>query len=341
MLPLTTSILVQDQSQIGDGRRQATAMAENLGFGETDRGRVALLVTELATNLSRYATGGQILIHAEANAARRSIEVISLDRGPGMNIDRCLADGYSTGGTSGTGLGAVRRLCNQFDIYSTIPGGTVCYCRIDETTNLPAVVSRFQVGAVNLAAPHEVACGDTWRVMENESSLSVMVVDGLGHGPEAAKVATEAAKQFEREPFSALTNLYDHLHDRLRTTRGGAIAIAQIDSNNGLMKYMGVGNIAGSIRSHDMTDGRGLFTHNGTVGMQMAKKQEFEYPFPEAATVIMHSDGLQARWNLEKYPGLIARHPAIISTVLYRDFYRGRDDVTVVVLRRVASGSKW
>ena len=341
MLPLTTSILVQDQSQIGDGRRQAVAIAENLEFGETDRGRVALLVTELATNLSRYATGGQILIRAESNAGKRSIEVISLDRGPGMNIDRCLADGYSTGGTSGTGLGAVRRLCNHFDIYSKIPGGTVIYCRIDETTGLPVNASRFQIGTVNLPAPHEIACGDTWRVSENESGLSLMVVDGLGHGPEAAKVAAEAARQFDREPFTALTTLYDHLHDRLRTTRGGAIAIAQIDSNNSRMKYMGVGNISGAIRSHAVAECRGLFTHNGTVGMQMSKKQEFEYPFPEFATLIMHSDGLQSRWNLEKYPGLISRHPAIISAVLYRDFYRGRDDVTVVVLRRVASGSKW
>lgn len=339
MLATNISILIQDHSQIGDGRRQAVSLAQSLDFGESDRGRVALIVTELATNLLRHSTDGQILLRSDRSFGQKSIEVIALDRGPGMNIERCMEDGYSTGGTSGTGLGAIRRNCNFFDSFSATPGGTVLLCRIDDSTSSAIGKSRFQIGAINLPAPHEIACGDAWRVAENESGLSIMVVDGLGHGPEAAKVGAEAADVFECDPFQALETLFDRLHARLRTTRGGAVAVGRIDIRKNCLKYMGVGNISGAIRSLTSTTGRGLSSHNGTVGLQMTKKQEFEYPFSDDAIMIMHSDGLQTRWNFENYPGLLPRHPAIIATVLYRDFCRGRDDVTITVIRRGALGA--
>jgi hypothetical protein len=50
----------------------------------------------------------------------------------------------------------------------------------------------------------------------------------------------------------------------------------------------------------------------------------------------MHSDGLLTNWSLDAYPGLLTRHPALIAGVMYRDFRRGRDDVTVLAVRRAA-----
>ncbi len=63
---------------------------------------------------------------------------------------------------------------------------------------------------------------------------------------------------------------------------------------------------------------------------------EFGYAFPADALLVMHSDGLGSRWTLEAYPGLVRRHPALIAGILYRDFKRGRDDVSVVVARATA-----
>jgi hypothetical protein len=99
------------------------------------------------------------------------------------------------------------------------------------------------------------------------------------------------------------------------------------------MKYAGVGNISGHLRSASEEKGRGLMSHNGTVGVQVRKIQELNYPLPAQGLLVMHSDGLQSRWSLEKYPGLIGQHPAVIAGVLYRDFTRGHDDVTVAVVR--------
>ena len=65
----------------------------------------------------------------------------------------------------------------------------------------------------------------------------------------------------------------------------------------------------------------------------MRKVQEFVLPWNAGAMLIMQSDGLASRWDLEQYPGLIGCHPALIAAVLYRDYTRGRDDVAVLVAR--------
>jgi hypothetical protein len=79
-----------------------------------------------------------------------------------------------------------------------------------------------------------------------------------------------------------------------------------------------------------------LVSHHGTLGAaQPLRAQQFTYECPAGALLIMHSDGLAARWNLSDYPGLQQRHPAVVAGVLYRDKVRVRDDATVLVARHV------
>jgi hypothetical protein len=160
-----------------------------------------------------------------------------------------------------------------------------------------------------------------------------MLADGLGHGPFAAAAAEEATIVFDRDPFAPLPSIFSAAHIRMQGTRGGAMAAAQIDSSNGEMKYVGVGNIAGHLRGLEGEAKRGLFSHNGTLGAQLHKIQQFDYQCPIPGLLVMHSDGLQSRWSFDCYEGLTQSHPAIISAVLYRDFTRGRDDVTIAVVR--------
>ena len=65
----------------------------------------------------------------------------------------------------------------------------------------------------------------------------------------------------------------------------------------------------------------------------MRRVQEFTYPWPPGAILVLHSDGLLSHWTLDRHPGLAARHPMLLAGILYRDFRRGRDDTTVVVAR--------
>jgi hypothetical protein len=103
------------------------------------------------------------------------------------------------------------------------------------------------------------------------------------------------------------------------------------------LRYVGVGNIAGTVYADGVS--RSAISHNGTLGHGVRKIQEFSYHFPRGAALVMHSDGLATQWRLEQYPGLAVRSPGLIAGVLYRDFKRGRDDVTVIVLREETRGS--
>src|SRR5690348_7468410 len=107
---------VDDESKVGEVRRAAQAMA-GFEFDAQAAGRVAIVATELATNLLRHAGGGELLLQTLGIEGTAVVEMLALDRGPGMaDVERCMMDGYSTIGTPGTGLGAVRRLADEFDI---------------------------------------------------------------------------------------------------------------------------------------------------------------------------------------------------------------------------------
>jgi anti-sigma regulatory factor (Ser/Thr protein kinase) len=333
MTPLPqVAISVTEPNQAGEARRVAARLAEAIGFDDGTRGEVAIVATELATNLARYARKGALLIQALDLPAGLTLEMLSIDAGPGMiDVSACLRDGYSTGGTPGNGLGAVRRLSSEFDIHSA-PAGTAILSRVRRApANLPPA---YDWGAVSLPAPLETVCGDAWRIAVQNGSLSVMVADGLGHGPLASEAAGLACAVFEKQPFEDAAALIEQAHRALNGSRGAVMATTTIAGAS--VRYAGVGNIAAALVGGERS--RGLPSQNGTVGVQMRRVQALDYDWPARGRLVMHSDGLTNRWSLDAYPGLTARHPAIMAGVLWRDCTRGRDDATIVVVgRRVAA----
>src|SRR4051812_14049505 len=122
---------VAELSQVAEARRAATALVGRLGFSETDAGKVALIVTEAATNLVKHATEGEILLCTLQFDGIGGIEVLALDRGPGMaNVAKYLRNGYYSTGSPGTGLDAIKRLATSFDIHSVPCTGTVLLARL-------------------------------------------------------------------------------------------------------------------------------------------------------------------------------------------------------------------
>jgi anti-sigma regulatory factor (Ser/Thr protein kinase) len=330
------AVEVLDATGVGEARRLAARIAEQAGFAAADSGRVALIATELAGNIARHARQGELFVGSGACAGCPTIDVIAIDRGPGMtDVERCLVDGYSTAGTPGTGLGAVRRLSDVFDMYSSSPGGTVVFARCTTGGERPA--GRYAWGAVSLPAPREDANGDALAIAEQNGHLSILLADGLGHGPLAAEAAARTVDVFYRVPFTPPAEILRAAHLGAQGTRGAAAAVASVSTANRQVRYAGVGNIAAYLHARNGSgERRGMVSLAGTVGANVRRVQEFEYPFESAALLIMHSDGLQSRWNLNQHPELPARHPAVIAGVLYRDFGRGSDDVTVAVVRLLA-----
>jgi hypothetical protein len=121
------------------------------------------------------------------------------------------------------------------------------------------------------------------------------------------------------------------VHDALKKTRGAVAAVAEIRPQDKTLTYTGVGNASAVLLSGSAS--RSLISHNGTLGVASPRLQEFRVDWPGDGILIMHSDGLHSRWDLSSYPGLLARHPAIIGAALIRDFRRQRDDAGVVVVK--------
>lgn len=324
---------VSEISQVGEARRSAIRLADEAGFPETEKGQVAIVAMELATNLVRHAQHGKILLRPLTSDAGSVIEILTTDRHPGRaDFGACLVDGYSTGGTPGNGLGAVKRMSRVFDFHSAPGAGTVVLAHVASQSS-PATASsaRFEWGAISVAAPGETVCGDAWQVENRDGNLCMMIADGLGHGPGAAEAAETACEVFRGlTPFSPKL-LIERAHGKMTGTRGAAVAAASAGDAPEL-EFAGVGNIAASL--HALDGSRGLMSHNGTVGAHMRTVHQLRYPWPAGTLLVMHSDGLRSRWTFSDHPGLIGRHPAVIAAVLLRDYCRGKDDASIVVVRR-------
>lgn len=324
---------VEDSSHVGECRRAAQGMAATHAFSETLIGRVGIVATELANNLVRHAGRGELLIQAICDGPGITIELMAIDQGPGMDVVKCVRDGYSTNGTAGTGLGAVLRLSTLFDLYSVIGQGTVAVSRIAKPLPTESAHSNGrrtpEIGAICIAVAGEIECGDTWRIAQRGDTMAMMLADGLGHGPLAATASRAAAAAFISQPFDSPADLMQRLHHALAGGRGAAAACAVLSYETGRVSYSGIGNIAGRVVSSARS--RGMVSHNGILGVRLPRKQEFQYICEPGSRVVMHSDGMSARWSIDAYPGLLARHAAVIAGVLYRDHVRARDDVTIVV----------
>jgi len=226
----------------------------------------------------------------------------------------------------------VERQADLFEIYSR-PSGTVAVARIlKERDAQPShALTAVRIGAVLVSMPGEQVCGDglAWHVRRDR--VSVLVVDGLGHGLQAHDAARAAVAAFGRVAADPPAAALGAVHEAMRHTRGGAAAVLALDLDRGVARFAGLGNIAGVILP-DTGARRGLVSMNGTAGHGAPRIQEFVTPAPKGAVIVMHSDGIATQWHLDAYASLRAYHPSLTAAVLYRDFSRRRDDVAVVVV---------
>lgn len=324
---VTRVIPVEESSQVGQVRREALAMAVLAGFDEGDAGRVAIVATEIASNLLRHGGGGRVLLSLVQGRAGRGVEMCSVDRGPGFSLAHCLPDGYSTGGSRGEGLGAIQRQASLLEVWSDA-GGAVVLARVHPAH---ATDPDLPYGALRLPMRHEIVCGDAWHLAWNGPRLIAVLVDGLGHGlqaSDAAELGVAAAAEAGDQPVEAIIG---RMHQRMSRTRGGAVGVFSYDGASGQARFAGIGNVSAAV--HGVGGTRGLPSHPGIVGGNFRRVHTFGLDTPAGGLVLMHSDGLQARWSLSQYEGLLFRHPALVVAVLQRDFDRARDDTGIIAIR--------
>jgi anti-sigma regulatory factor (Ser/Thr protein kinase) len=323
----TESVDVTDPSSIGEARRTAMTLGQRLGFDETRAGELTLLAAEVSRNVLVHGGGGKVIFSGIWSAGSSGASILAMDSGPGISdITKALDDGYSTAGTMGGGLGAMKRMASGFEIF-TSPTGTIVFLEIGQIS--PAL--GLQIAGLTLPYPGERVCGDAWAFDSTLDRTVVVVVDGLGHGLGASDAAQEAIATFRKHIDLKPGAILSYIHDALRKTRGAVAGVVEMLPLHGELRYAGVGNI-----SAVLTQGlgsRNLMSHNGTLGVAAPRIQEFTFEWSSGAMLVLHSDGLQTRWDLGSYAGLTARHAAVIGGALLRDFRRQRDDASVVVIK--------
>jgi anti-sigma regulatory factor (Ser/Thr protein kinase) len=326
---------VDDPSAVGNARRAAMGRAASLGFSDERAGKVGLAVVESATNILKHAGHGQLLIGTVESEGVDGVEIIALDKGPGIaNVSASLRDGHSTAGSMGGGLGALARLSYSFEIFTQPGKGTALRLAL-WSREVAQRAQPIEVGGISVAKQGETVCGDAWAVDTSRDQIVLLMADGLGHGIGAHEASRAAIEVLRTHPRSDPREIIEISHGALARTRGAAVAVARLVASGERGIFAGVGNIVCRVEASSAN--RHLVSHNGTVGTTLRKVQEFAFPWPVNALVVLHSDGLGTHWSLDHYPGLATRHPALIAAVLYRDYDRRRDDVTVAVVRNRGS----
>jgi anti-sigma regulatory factor (Ser/Thr protein kinase) len=340
-MQIASSVEISDIAHVGSARRAVHRFAEQLGFRGGDLAEIDIVAQEIGTNAALHTGVGGTLHIGTRGDEPGLMELLYLDRGPGIfDIDRALRDGVSTGGSLGAGMGAIKRLMDYFEVYS-IKDDPVHRARSRRTAHGTALLARKYlngldrdqvIGCGSMTRPHpgEDVNGDASFFKKRGQRTLIGVVDGLGHGPgahEAASVAIETLEQWAGEPVG---EIIDAVHGALRPTRGAVIGLAIVDEERKLLQFAGVGNI--ETRLYGPAQTAGPISSHGTLGHRLGTVRPWTCDW-DGGTIIMASDGLSSSWTPDFYPGLFSQSPQIIAGVLMRDYARNTDDATVLVVR--------
>ncbi|MEZ5409166.1 MAG: ATP-binding protein [Acidimicrobiales bacterium] len=323
---------LDDESSVGAARRFASGIAGSLGYTESRSAEVAIGVTELATNVVRHGETGSMLVRLDDIGPRVCIEVVAVDSGPGFaDPSVVLTDGFSTGGTLGVGLGAVRRLANRFEAHSIPERGTAVVATFcpDVTTPYPASA----IDGITRPITGEEVCGDAWSVRHDPGRVILVLSDGLGHGELAARASRQIIECFAEEPWAGPGAFLEAAHRRASGTRGAAVLALDHETGSSTVRFAGIGNVAGRIVGGDKP--LHISSQPGIVGHQMRRVREVELAVDSHSVVILHSDGLTQKWDASSMRGLLAQGPTVISAVLLREAGLRQDDASVIAMRPV------
>jgi anti-sigma regulatory factor (Ser/Thr protein kinase) len=343
------SIEIKDTAQVGAARRVIHGFASRIGFEENQLAEIDIVVQEIGTNAVSYAASGGWLHFTTPLTILPGIELFYWDTGPGIyNLDRAVRDGVSTSGGLGAGLGAIRRLMNEFDVYSTVRTTARLSLAAQRRTNHgTALLARkwlgggndeqsqtaqtARVGAWSRPRPNETENGDAYFIRKRDKRTLYAVVDGLGHGSGAKKASDVALDSLDEWRGEPLDQVIQAAHEALRATRGAVMSVVVIDEAARSFECAGVGNVM--VRVFGAPERIAPIPTNGTLGARLGQIRVWKYAWAEGATCVMASDGVSASWEMDSYPGLLNRSPQLFAGILMRDYGRTSDDATVLVIK--------
>ncbi len=335
---------IRGEYDIGTARRSIAQKCTDMGFSEHEIGQISIAVTELCTNIIKHnAVDGKVIFTELCEGGRKGIEITIEDKGPGIaDVDEVLRDGFSTKGTMGTGLGAVKRLMDSFEIYSNIKRnkylkypfeeifeGTVVTVKKWLTGKYIPFNDEIKLSVMSRPYPGFNINGDSYYVKNLKGKEIFAVIDGLGHGHEAHIASALAATIIEDNIHKNLTEIVVDVDSALKPTRGATMGIIIIDKFKKEFEYCSIGNI--DIRYIGENGTEIMMPTNGMLGGKVNSIKVHRRIYNSGAAIVICSDGISTRWGIDNYPGILLKNPAILSNSIMRDFAKENDDATVLV----------
>ncbi|WP_247648504.1 ATP-binding protein [Pseudodesulfovibrio sp. zrk46] len=334
--PKTEHVIVENSADVHWAVSKVKKIAREIGFDATEQEELVVCAKELAMNMVLHAEGGILSIRVKCELMDWEIEFTAKDNGPGLrSIDEAIADGLSSRGGLGIGLGTLNRFMDSLDLLPVPEGqsGTRIRCtRKLKKRERYAVSGPLDVGVASRPCPGFNLNGDSYVVRIIDNRLMVCVIDGLGHGQFAHKAASAAQKYVEDHVHLEIEALFKGVDRSCRATRGVVMALALIDWERNSISLAGVGNI--EVRYRGSNPGFSYVFKRGFLGAGVGRVSISEHVWEANDLLIMHSDGISSKWSLEDDPTISLLSAKQMALALLRNYGRDNDDATILIVKK-------
>lgn len=318
---------------------------------EMDRALIGTIVSELGTNIVKYANFGHITLEFHEDKRGLWVKVLAQDSGPGIaDVGLALKDHYTTGKTLGLGLPGVKRMADDFSISSVPERGTRIeaskrlgrgYSGSDFSTRsacLPTnstvaketATAQWDIGSYTRPMPGQIKGGDLAITIQHATGLLMVMVDVTGHGERAFELSNKINALVQSQSQLPADELMMRLHASLEGTIGAAIGILGVDPHFARFAYLGVGNTG--IARVTGERWRGV-SRDGLVGSRIPRLSKAEGTLSAGDAFLMWTDGIP---EIEgpKYLRQHARDPAKrVASQLVNSLGKPHDDAGCIVFR--------
>jgi anti-sigma regulatory factor (Ser/Thr protein kinase) len=331
---LFISYEIEDKSMVGFVKREIHYAAVRASFSVSRVGIIDIVVAELTSNIIKHASGGELLYRFSKENGLGVFEILCIDNGPGIkDISHSMKDGVTTTKTLGQGLGALKRLCDSFYIYSIVAWGTVCYSKIYTARYTPpADPSDIKFGTLNVSKPGQTVSGDGFDVLPGSDYVKIFMGDGLGHGKEASDATQIAIANFKTCRENDPAKILGCIHDPVKKSRGLVATVVTGDYRLKKWSICGIGNVATRLYEGIMT--KNYINYNGIIGLTIPTTlKNHETDLRKHQCLVMSTDGIGTKWALSQFPSILRYDPLMFAAVIYKACRRKNDDSSILIAR--------
>lgn len=351
---LSSRSLIRNETDVHQAVMHAYSLLNQQTVSTATMTEVATIVSELAMNITKFATrGGSILFNLQLESPA-FVEIIAQDQGPGIaDINLALSDHYSSSGTLGVGLPGVKRMSDEFTMKSEPGQGTQVTVRkylslsnsfaprARPAESAPASASANTatsnkpetslLARINRPCYGEAVSGDLCYYQQNGANQFLALIDVLGHGQEAYQLACRCQSWLVQHNKPDLISVISDLHQEIRGSRGIAMTLACLHGNQ--LELAGVGNTI----MYLVNDQVQLFSAQpGVIGCNLPRLQTTRLHLHDGDILIFTSDGISEHIDSQQF--LARKHFPLKRLVmsLLNDFGKIYDDASCMALRYVA-----